>query len=410
MYILAFDRPQCLCRPLWRGRPPLAAMDAGSSDDDYTVKVLTPKAKAARQGESGAEPSLTGFSPLPARDPPEPSGSWREAKAGNYYEDDDSREGLTQVGLKELLKQRTQELAERTKELQTVRAELEGLKRKRNVHRRLSQSAIDSWRNRTGPRAPLASAVLEPGPAGDAVATESPTQGSGADEKPAVGASKGKAKAKAKASRKRPAASLGDTEGEPPAAKKKVDEGQSPEKLEEGASPAAKQELEEGASPAAKPSEASGAAEGLEEEASANPAEEEASQAQTSMHAHFAKRLREGATLRECHTEWRELSGIVELSIHPDWMRNGHQYWLKYGRKETGLKSEAALKRWKTFGANEQAAWHGKASRHNAVLIAMRMDATSGYNMKDVLDTMPRTTAKLQARFQELEAQAAISL
>ncbi len=52
-------------------------------------------------------------------------------------------------------------------------------------------------------------------------------------------------------------------------------------------------------------------------------------------------------------------------------MRDGHQYWLKYGRREHGFSNVAGLNEWKKMSKAQRKVQTVKAAWHNATVQAM---------------------------------------
>ena len=50
-------------------------------------------------------------------------------------------------------------------------------------------------------------------------------------------------------------------------------------------------------------------------------------------------------------------------------MRNGHQFFLQFGRKEHGYNSKEALETWKSFSSAQGTYWHTRAKNYNAGIV-----------------------------------------
>jgi hypothetical protein len=96
---------------------------------------------------------------------------------------------------------------------------------------------------------------------------------------------------------------------------------------------------------------------------------------QQKMFAFFSEALRQKKTLATVHAEWKATVAPKDVPMKPlprDHMRNGHQYFKKYGRKEKGISCKKALEIWKTFSTAQKQDWHNKADKHNAIAEAVR--------------------------------------
>ena len=51
-----------------------------------------------------------------------------------------------------------------------------------------------------------------------------------------------------------------------------------------------------------------------------------------------------------------------------DYMRDGHQYWMKYARRRKGLNCQDALQAWKKMSPAEKSALHKEAECHNQAI------------------------------------------
>ena len=95
------------------------------------------------------------------------------------------------------------------------------------------------------------------------------------------------------------------------------------------------------------------------------------------MRKFFADRLSAGLTLKETHAQWREKGGGAKpfqlAGNFLDWMRDGHQYYCKYGRLEERLSAVKALEKWKAMSERAKEKWHRKSHDHNAVILAMKL-------------------------------------
>ena len=58
-----------------------------------------------------------------------------------------------------------------------------------------------------------------------------------------------------------------------------------------------------------------------------------------------------------------------EDAVSPDFMRDGHQYWMKYGRRARDLKCVDAHKVWLQMDQEEKDEMHKKADDHNRTAI-----------------------------------------
>jgi hypothetical protein len=102
------------------------------------------------------------------------------------------------------------------------------------------------------------------------------------------------------------------------------------------------------------------------------------------MRKFFADHLSAGLTLKETHAQWREKGGANLAAAGGrtpfqlagnfiDWMRDGHQYYCKYGRLEENLSTAKALEKWKAMSERAKEKWHRKSHNHNAVILAMKL-------------------------------------
>eukprot|EP00959_Pyramimonas_sp_CCMP1952_P376820 7892560-Pyramimonas_sp.AAC.1 len=64
-------------------------------------------------------------------------------------------------------------------------------------------------------------------------------------------------------------------------------------------------------------------------------------------------------------------------------MRDGHQYYCKYGRHEENLSAGKAPEKWRGMTDRAKEKWHKQSDDHNAVILAMKFsDAGRASNGK----------------------------
>ncbi len=95
------------------------------------------------------------------------------------------------------------------------------------------------------------------------------------------------------------------------------------------------------------------------------------SERQSFMYNFFATKLKAGLSQKDVHKAWKEEASGTPADMPKDHMRDGHQYYLKYGRKEQGVTAAKAKQAWKTFSQLDRKEWHEKAKFHNRVVSAL---------------------------------------
>ena len=86
------------------------------------------------------------------------------------------------------------------------------------------------------------------------------------------------------------------------------------------------------------------------------------------MRAFFLSKLQEGLTVKEVNDLWlKEESAQHSQMFAVDFMRDGLQFWEKYGRKLEGVPSNRARERWQQMSPQAKTLWGAKAKIHNKI-------------------------------------------
>ncbi len=93
---------------------------------------------------------------------------------------------------------------------------------------------------------------------------------------------------------------------------------------------------------------------------------------QDDMYNFFMAKLRAKEDVAQIQAAWEAANpGVQVTPPAEDFMRDGHQYWLKYGRREHGFSNVAGLSEWKKMSKAERKVHTSKAAWHNVTVQAM---------------------------------------